>query len=184
VRNEARAGWTPHNSSFHRTRAISQHTPSPRQPENTITLTEGFYDEVNQHPIPVEKHVVASLANAPGLLDFYVWIVWKSWTSKTSHAQIPPFGPQRLQGKLGAVKYSRNKRFRQTLRRWLARIRLLWPECPAEPSQDGQYLIVRSSNQAPGIRREPAKSAMHMSWEIRELLSLTSRISGTPSQPR
>jgi hypothetical protein len=37
-----------------------------------VSLSESFYDEVNQHPIPVERHVVASLANAPGLLDFYL----------------------------------------------------------------------------------------------------------------
>jgi hypothetical protein len=56
----------------------SHQVPCAGQPENTITLSEGFYDEVNKHPIPVEKHVVASLANAPGLLDSYVWIVWKN----------------------------------------------------------------------------------------------------------
>ena len=50
---------------------------------DTIALSEAFYDEVNQHPIPAERRVVASLANAPGLLDFYVWIVWKSWTLKS-----------------------------------------------------------------------------------------------------
>lgn len=136
--------------------------PEPRrgsrgeQPDNTIILSKSFYDEVNQHPIPVERHVVASLANAPGLLDFYVWIVWKSWTLKSGAAQIPLFGTQGLQGQLGVARYSRNKRFRQTLRRWLGRIRLFWPECSAEPSQDGNCLIVRSSTRAPAIRRMTA----------------------------
>lgn len=137
-------------------RPDSQHAPSSAQPENAITLSENFYDEVNQHLIPVERHIVASLANTPGLLDFYVWIVWKSWTLKSGPAQIPLFGSQGLQGQLGVVRYSRNKRYRQTLRRWLARIRLLWPECPAEPSQDGKLLIVRSSIRAAAIRRVPA----------------------------
>ncbi len=133
-----------------------RHGPCHTQPENTIILSESFYDEVNQHPIPVERLVVASLANAPGLLDFYVWIVWKSWTLKSGPARIPLFGSQGLQGQLGVAMYSRTKRFRQTLRRWLGRIRLLWPECPAEPSQDGKFLIVRSSSQAPAIRRVTA----------------------------
>ena len=65
-------------------------------------------------------------------------------------------GSQGLQGQLGVARNSRNKRLRQTLRRWLGRIRLLWPECPAGPSQDGKYLIVRASTQAPAIRRIPA----------------------------
>jgi hypothetical protein len=137
-------------------RAEPRQAASGRQPINTIVLSESFYAEVNQHPIPAERHVVASLANAPGLLDFYVWIVWKSWTLKSGPAQIPLFGSQGLQGQLGVAKYSRDKRFRQTLGRWLGRIRLLWPECPAEPSRDGKFLIVSSSTRAPAIRRMSA----------------------------
>lgn len=133
-------------------RADFQNSPGPDRAENVITLSEGFYEEINQHPIPVERHVVAGLANAPGLLDFYVWIVWKSWTVKADPIRIPLFGPQGLQGQLGAARYSRNKRFRQTLRRWLERIKLFWPECPAEPSQDGRFLIVRSSSRTPAVR--------------------------------
>jgi len=121
--------------------------------DNTITLSQSFYDEIDQHRIPVERQVVASLANAPGLLDFYIWIVWKSWTLKNGIARIPLFGAHGIQGQLGAAQYSRSKRFRQTLRRWLRRIKVLWPECPAELSQDLKALIVRSSLKQPAIRR-------------------------------
>ncbi|HTS69553.1 MAG TPA: replication protein RepA [Terriglobia bacterium] len=121
------------------------------QADNIITLSESFYEEVNQHPIPVGRQVVAGLANAPGLLDFYVWIVWKSWTVKATPARIPLFGPQGLQAQLGAATYSRSSRFRQTLRQWLERIKLFWPEYPVEPSRDGKFLIVCSSGQSPPI---------------------------------
>jgi hypothetical protein len=36
---------------------------------NTITLSEAFYNEIDHHRIPVERKVVAALANAPGILD-------------------------------------------------------------------------------------------------------------------
>jgi hypothetical protein len=121
--------------------------------ENTITLSQSFYDEIDQHRIPVERQVVATLANAPGLLDFYVWIVWKSWTLKNGIARIPLFGVQGLQGQLGVAHYSRKKRFRQTLRRWLKRIKVLWPQCPAALSEDLKVLVVRSSLTRPAIRR-------------------------------
>ena len=124
---------------------------------NIITLSEGFYEEINQHPIPVERQVVAGLANAPGLLDFYVWIVWKSWTIKSSPVRIPLFGPQGMQAQLGTTTYSRDKRFRQTLRHWLQRINLFWPECPAELSHDGQFLIIYCSKQFPAIRQVAAR---------------------------
>jgi hypothetical protein len=42
--------------------------------DNTITLSEAFYQEISTHPIPVEREVIAALAHAPGLLDFYVWV--------------------------------------------------------------------------------------------------------------
>jgi hypothetical protein len=137
-------------------RAEPQDSPEPDKAENVVTLSDSFFEEVNQHPIPVERQVVAALANALGLLDFYVWIVWKSWTVKSGPARIPLFGPQGLQGQLGAATYSRNKRFRQTLRHWLQRIKLFWPECPPAPSPDGKFLIVRSSSQSPAIHQASA----------------------------
>jgi hypothetical protein len=133
--------------------ANSDSSPIAHAHENTITLSQSFYDEIDQHRIPVERQVIANLANAPGLLDFYIWIVWKSWTLRNGIARIPLFGPHGLQGQLGAAHYSRNKRFRQTLRRWLRRIKVLWPECPAQLSQDLKALMVRSSLKQPAIRR-------------------------------
>lgn len=132
----------------------SRHVP---REENRITLSEDFYEEINQHPIPVERQVVAGLANAPGLLDFYIWIVWRSWTTKSTPVRIRLFGPLGLQTQLGATSYSRDKRFRQTLRQWLERINPFWPECPAKLSHDGQFLIIFCSKQSPAIRQVSAR---------------------------
>ena len=62
-----------------------------QQDDNTIVLSEAFYREIDQHRIPVEREVVAALAHAPGVLDFYVWLVWKSWTLNGNSARIPLF---------------------------------------------------------------------------------------------
>ena len=136
-------------------RADPQDSGSVPHQGNIITLSEGFYEEINQHPIPVERQVVAGLANAPGLLDFYVWIVWKSWTIKSTPVRIPLLGPRGMQAQLGAASYTRDKRFRQTLRQWLGRIKLLWPQCPAQLSDDGGFLIVSTSAHFPAIRQIP-----------------------------
>ena len=72
--------------------------------ENTITLSEAFYKEIDEHRIPAEREVIATLAHAPGLLHFYslekldrqrqagvrarVWPSWNDW----------PVGHQRLFG--------------------------------------------------------------------------------------
>jgi hypothetical protein len=48
--------------------------------DNVITLSDPFYREIDEHRIPIEREVAAALAHAPGVLDFYVWLVWRSWT--------------------------------------------------------------------------------------------------------
>jgi Plasmid encoded RepA protein len=46
--------------------------------QNLIVLSEAFCDEIDQHRIPVEREIVALLANAPAVLDLCVWLVWKT----------------------------------------------------------------------------------------------------------
>lgn len=120
--------------------------------ENVITLSEAFYREIDQHRIPVEREVVAALAHAPGLLDFYVWLVWKSWTVNGTPARIPLFAPNGLSEQLGTSEYSGDRFFRRKISRWLRQVKALWPECPASISKDGRSLIVRSSRKSPAIQ--------------------------------
>ncbi len=80
---------------------------------NLITLSEAFYREIDQHKIFVERKVVAALANAPGTLDLYVWLVWRSWSLRgTQFAYVPLFGKAGLANQLGSTEYVRDRRFR------------------------------------------------------------------------
>ncbi len=126
---------------------------------NLVVLSEAFYRELDQHPIPVEREVVAALAHAPGLLDFYVWIAWKSWTVNGQAARVPILGPNGLSNQLGAKQYSVDRIFRHKLAQWLAQVKLLWPECPAHISEDGRFLIVRSSKRSTAIK--PVEKAVN-----------------------
>jgi hypothetical protein len=119
---------------------------------NTITLSEAFYNEIDQHRIPVEREAVAALANAPGLLDFYLWIVWKSWTVHGQPARVPLFGPSGLCEQLGTEQYSEPRFFRRKIHFWLRQVTALWPHCPACISQDGKLLTIHSSRHAPAVR--------------------------------
>jgi hypothetical protein len=87
--------------------------------ENTIILSKAFYKEIDAHRVPVEREVIAALANAPGILDFYLWLVWKSWTLNGKPPYISLLGPNRLDCQLGAKEYSAERRFRQTLLSWV-----------------------------------------------------------------
>jgi len=139
---------------FDRLRLWFNENGQPRQgddsAENTITLSEPFYKEIDEHRIPVEREVIAALAHAPGVLDFYLWLAWKSWVINGSPAFVPLITAFGLSSQLGTREYP-VRRFRQLIKQWLHKVRALWPECPAEISQDGQCLIVKSSRACPAV---------------------------------
>ena len=141
----------------------------PEQPltdganENVITLSEAFYREIDQHRIPVEREVIAALAHAPGMLDFYMWVVWRSWTV-TGTVHLPLFGDSGLASQLGSIEYSAKRRFRQILKNWIRKVKALWPDCPVQISRDRKFLVVRSSRVHPAVSsRNPSIPATD--WE-------------------
>ena len=127
-------------------------SPLPTDDENVITLSKSFYDEINEHRIPVEREALAALANAPGVLDFYVWLSWKSFALRGHAAQIPLLGPSGLAAQLGNAPYAVARTFRLTVQRWLRTVRALWAECPANLSDDGNYLRFRASSKSSPVR--------------------------------
>ena len=128
--------------------------------DNVITLSEAFHQEIDQHPIPVEREAIACLAHAPGTLDFYIWLVWKTWTVNRASIRIPLFEPDGLSQQLGTAEYSSGRFFRRKLQHWLRQVKVVWPACPANISNDGQVLVVGSSKSFPAIHtaREPSGS--------------------------
>jgi hypothetical protein len=125
----------------------------PEQNDNAITLSEEFYREIDQHRIPVERAAVAALANAPGALDFYIWLVWRTWAVKGPPVRIHLFGPNGLCEQLGSQAYSGDRYFRRKIIHWLRQVKALWPECPASLSNDGQLLVVACSRHSSAIFR-------------------------------
>jgi hypothetical protein len=110
--------------------------------ENVIVLSNEFYEEVTTHPIPTDLEVVKLLCAAPAVLDLFVWLSYRCFTAKGKEA-IPIFGPFGLVEQLGVTEYARPRKFREKLGQWLGTIRLFWPECPAQISQDGRALCVQ-----------------------------------------
>jgi hypothetical protein len=109
--------------------------------ENTVVLSDDFYSEITSHPIPTDLEAVRVLAGAPAVLDLFMWLSYRCHISKREE-RIPIFGPFGLAQQLGSVEYSRPRRFRVKLGQWLNTIRVLWPECPARITADGQTLSV------------------------------------------
>jgi len=129
--------------------------PTTPPDENVVVLSEPFYEEIDAHRIPVEREVVAALANAPGVLDLYLWLVWKTWSLNGHSVRIPLFTPGGLSDQLGSREYSAGRFFRRKLCHWLAQVKAIWPQCPAEISLDGQTLVLHSSRKTPAIATLP-----------------------------
>jgi Plasmid encoded RepA protein len=79
--------------------------------ENVIVFSEEFWKEIREHPAPVDLAVVKALADSPGNLDFYVWLVWRCWTTK-GNVSVPLFGTEGLVSHLGISEHLRQRDFR------------------------------------------------------------------------
>jgi hypothetical protein len=45
--------------------------------ENVIVLSDEFYKEVMEHPIPTDVEAVKALSGAPAVLDLYMWLTYR-----------------------------------------------------------------------------------------------------------
>jgi hypothetical protein len=110
--------------------------------ENEIVLSDEFFREVTTHSIPTDLEAAKALSSAPAALDLFMWLSYRCFTAKGPE-RIPIFGDFGLASQLGSADYTRPRKFRERLERWLRMVRMLWPECPAQISGDGSYLLVQ-----------------------------------------
>lgn len=125
-------------------------TSSQARTENVIVLSEEFWKEIQEHPIPVDLAVVKVLADSPGNLDLYVWLVWRCWTAKGA-ATVPLFGHEGLISQLGNSANLRERDFRRQIVQWLKLIHHLWPDCPANLAEGGANLLIRTAKSGPNV---------------------------------
>lgn len=109
--------------------------------ENTVILSDEFYREIMNHPIPTDLEAVRVLSSSPAALDLFTWLSYRCFTAN-GEERIPLFGDSGLVGQLGSVEYARPRKFREQVEQWLDLIRSMWPSCPARISSDGCGLIV------------------------------------------
>ena len=79
-----------------------------------------------------------------------MWLSYRCFVARGKET-IPLFGACRLASQIGLSEYARPRRFREKLDGWLESVCVLWPDCLAEISADGERLIV---NQAIAVRPE------------------------------
>ena len=69
------------------------YSKNPEQPllaggfENRITLSDEFYREIANHPIPTDLEAAKALSSAPAALDLFMWLSYRCFNSR---------GPERI----------------------------------------------------------------------------------------
>ena len=109
---------------------------------NVIILSDEFYREISEHPIPTDLDAVRVLSPSPAVLDLFMWLSYRCFSAKGEET-IPLQGGLGLAAQLGNAEYARPRKFREKLQEWLRIVRTMWPECPARIAADGQSLLIR-----------------------------------------
>jgi len=117
----------------------------PGDCQNLVVLTEEFYQEITEHPIPTDLEAAKALSSSPAALDLFTWLSYRCFVAR-GEERVSLFGEFGLANQLGCVNYSRPRRFRERLEQWLGLVRVMWPECPARISHDGRCLLVNRAN--------------------------------------
>jgi hypothetical protein len=74
--------------------------------QNVIVLSDEFYAEIVDHPIPTDLEAVKVLSTAPAVLDLFMWLVYRCFVAK-GEERIPLFGNLGLAHQIGTVENSR-----------------------------------------------------------------------------
>jgi hypothetical protein len=113
----------------------------PGDCQNMIVLSDEFYREILEHPIPTDLEAAKALSSSPGALDLFMWLSYRCFTAR-GRERVPLFGDFGLISQLGSAEYARPRKFREKLDGWLGLVRTMWPECPALIDPDGTALVV------------------------------------------
>lgn len=99
--------------------------------KTSVKLSEIFYNEVIEHPIPVDMRAVKALKRSPLALDIYAWLTYRmSYLSRET--EIPWEG---LAAQFGS-DYGRLRNFKAA---FLAELRKVQTVYPTARVSDGQY---------------------------------------------
>lgn len=102
---------------------------------SSVTLTEAFYQEIIEHPIPVDMRAIKALKKSPMALDIYCWLTYRS-----SYAKRPttiPWGALAMQ--FGA-DYGRTRDFRAAFLVELRKVAVVYGGAKVEPTEAGLIL--------------------------------------------
>jgi hypothetical protein len=128
------------------------HPKSPEQAalwRSTVTLSEKFYTEVINRPVPVDMRALRALRQSPLALDLYAWATYR--TSYLNRQTTIPWAA--LAAQFGS-DYGRLRDFKAALVAELRKVEIVYPDLRAAPGDDGLTLLPSR----PHVPRLPGKT--------------------------
>jgi hypothetical protein len=110
------------------------HKTEPKQAglfESTVKLSERFYDEITQHPVPVDMRALKLLKRSPMALDIYCWLTYRMSYLKRPTA----ISWAQLQSQFGAgyaTDENGLKNFQRAFTKHLKAVSVVYPEANIE----------------------------------------------------
>ena len=103
--------------------------------ESTVTLSQRFFDEITQNPVPIDTRALYALKRSPMAIDIYCWLTYRMFTLR----KYTPIPWEALQLQFGA-DYSRARDFKAAFMDQLANVQTLYPEAKVAEDKSGLIL--------------------------------------------
>jgi len=106
--------------------------------KSTVTLTEPFYNEITEHPVPIDMRALKAIKRSPLALDLYCWLTYRmSYLSKQTEIPWPALAVQ-----FGS-EYSRTRDFKAAVLKELRKVMVVYSDVNVA---EGKYgLILKPS---------------------------------------
>ncbi|HTF71410.1 MAG TPA: replication protein RepA [Edaphobacter sp.] len=113
--------------------------------KSTVTLSEEFFKEIIEHPIPINMKILKALKRSPLGLDLYML-----FTYRVSYLKQPAYIPlSGLHQQFGA-EYKDIKNFKRKVHREMLKIKLAWPQLNYE-MHPGRLVLYPSQPSIPQL---------------------------------
>lgn len=102
---------------------------------STITLSQAFFDEITNNPVPVDLRALKALKRSPMALDIYSWLTYRN--SYLKRSTVIPW--ESLQMQFGA-EYKRTIDFKIAFLDQVKNVHSVYPEANLEENKHGLML--------------------------------------------
>ncbi len=99
---------------------------------SSVVLTEGFYQEVIEHPVPVDMRAIKALKRSPLALDIYCWLTYRS-----SYATKPSTIPWAALALQFGSEYGRTRDFKAAFLDELRKVTTVYQGANVDPLDAG-----------------------------------------------